>query len=88
MNKLTIDEVLTRGVEHILPSKQGLADLMAKKKITLYLGIDPTGNQLHLGHSVVLRKLQQFANLGHHVILLIGNGTVKIGDPTRRASYS
>ena len=82
MNKLTIDEVLTRGVEHILPSREGLADLMAKKKITLYLGIDPTGNQLHLGHRVVLRKLQQFADLGHHVILLIGNGTVKIGDPS------
>ncbi len=82
MNKQTVDEVLTRGVENILPSKQGLTDLMAKKKITLYLGIDPTGNQLHLGHSVVLRKLQQFADLGHHVILLIGNGTVKIGDPS------
>ena len=82
MNKFTIDEVLTRGVEHILPSREGLADLMAKKKITLYLGIDPTGNQLHLGHSVVLCKLQQFADLGHHVILLIGNGTVKIGDPS------
>lgn len=78
----SIQDVLTRGVENILPSKQGLADLMTKKKITLYLGIDPTGNQLHLGHSVVLHKLQQFADLGHHVILLIGNGTVKIGDPS------
>ena len=78
----TIDEVLSRGVEQVLPSADGLAALMGKKKITLYLGIDPTGNQLHLGHSVVLRKLQQFADLGHNVILLIGNGTVKIGDPT------
>ena len=78
----TIDEVLSRGVEQVLPSADGLAALMGKKKITLYLGIDPTGNQLHLGHSVVLRKIQQFADLGHNVILLIGNGTVKIGDPT------
>lgn len=78
----TIQEVLTRGVSEILPSKEGLANLMSKKKIRLYLGIDPTGNQLHLGHSVVLRKLQQFAGLGCEVILLIGNGTVKIGDPT------
>ena len=82
MKNVTINEVLTRGVESILPSKQDLADLMSKKKITLFLGIDPTGSQLHLGHSVVLRKLQQFADLGHHVILLIGNGTVKIGDPS------
>lgn len=80
----TVEEMLTRGVEQVLPSKAGLAALMAKKKITLYLGIDPTGSQLHLGHSVVLRKLQQFAALGHRVILLIGNGTVKIGDPTGR----
>lgn len=74
--------ILSRGVEQILPSKEALAKVMDKKKITLYLGIDPTGNQLHLGHAVVLRKLKQFADLGHHVILLIGNGTVKIGDPT------
>ncbi|HKY74122.1 MAG TPA: tyrosine--tRNA ligase [Patescibacteria group bacterium] len=78
----TTEEVLTRGVEQVLPTKEGLANLMGKKKIRVYLGIDPTGNQLHLGHSVVLRKLQQFADLGHEVILLIGNGTVKIGDPT------
>ncbi|HZZ98637.1 MAG TPA: tyrosine--tRNA ligase [Candidatus Saccharimonadia bacterium] len=83
-NDMIVEDILTRGVEQVLPSKDGLADLMAQKKLTLYLGIDPTGNQLHLGHSVVLRKLQQFADLGHHVILLIGNGTVKIGDPTGR----
>lgn len=76
------EDIVLRGVEQVLPSKEGLISLLSKKKITLYLGIDPTGNQLHLGHSVVLRKLQQFVSLGHHVILLIGNGTVKIGDPT------
>ena len=81
-NKLTIDEVLSRGVAEILPDKKTLKELMETKKIRLYLGIDPTGSLLTLGHSVVLRKLQQFAELGHDVILLIGNGTVKIGDPT------
>lgn len=75
-------QILSRGVDAVLPSKDGLAKLLAGKKIRLYLGIDPTGNNLHLGHAVVLRKLQQFADAGHHVILLIGNGTVKIGDPT------
>jgi tyrosyl-tRNA synthetase len=83
---LTTEEVLTRGVAEVLPSKDTLIQLMKKKKIRLYLGIDPTGAFLTLGHSVVLRKLQQFAELGHEVILLIGNGTVKIGDPTGRDS--
>ena len=79
-----VDEVLTRGVAEILPSKKGLADLMAKKKIKLYLGIDPSGMKLHLGHTVPLRKLQQFADLGHEVILLFGTGTVLVGDPSQR----
>ena len=79
-----INKVLERGVEQILPKKETLAKLMSERAITLYLGIDPTGSQLHLGHSVPLRKLQDFAELGHRVILLVGNGTVKIGDPTGR----
>lgn len=83
-NKAKIEEVLTRGVSEVLPGKEGLAKLMAEKKVRLYLGIDPTGSFLHLGHAVGLRKLQQFAELGHQVILLVGNGTVKIGDPTGR----
>lgn len=79
-----IRQILTRGVEQVLPDPDGLAKLMAERPIRLYLGIDPTGALLHLGHAVVLRKLQQFAELGHQVILLVGNGTVKIGDPTGR----
>lgn len=79
---LTVDQVLTRGVAEILPKKDTLAKLMSERKIRLYLGIDPTGAHLTLGHAVQLRKLQQFADLGHDVILLIGNGTVRIGDPT------
>ncbi|HNS65673.1 MAG TPA: tyrosine--tRNA ligase [Candidatus Woesebacteria bacterium] len=81
-----IIEVLTRGVEQVLPSLDSLAKIMSEKRIRLYLGIDPTGSELTLGHSVVLRKLQQFADLGHEVILLVGNGTVRIGDPTGRDS--
>jgi len=82
----TLPELLTRGVEQIVPDAAGLLALMEQKKIRVYLGIDPTGNLLTLGHSVVLRKLQQFAEAGHEVILLIGNGTVRIGDPTGRDS--
>jgi len=78
--------LLTRGVAQVLPSASGLEKLMQKRKIRLYLGIDPTGSLLTLGHAVVLKKLQQFAEAGHEVILLIGNGTVRIGDPTGRDS--
>ena len=81
-----LPEILTRGVAEVLPTAETLAALMSQRKIRVYLGIDPTGSLLTLGHSVVLRKLQQFAELGHEVILLIGNGTVRIGDPTGRDS--
>ncbi|MBP9819324.1 tyrosine--tRNA ligase [Candidatus Woesebacteria bacterium] len=85
-SQLTIDQVLSRGVAEILPGKEGLKKLMSERKVRLYLGIDPTGSLLTLGHSVVLRKLQQFSLLGHEVILLIGSGTVRIGDPTGKDS--
>lgn len=81
-----IGSVLSRGVAEVLPKQETLEKLMRERKIRLYLGIDPTGAFLTLGHAVVLRKLQQFADLGHEVILLIGNGTVRIGDPTGRDS--
>lgn len=81
------EKLLSRGVAEILPSRETLqARIETGKPLRLYLGIDPTGSLLHLGHSVVLRKIQQFAAAGHQVILLIGNGTVKIGDPTGRDS--
>lgn len=78
---------LDRGVEHIYPSREFLeARLKEGKQLTMYLGIDPTGPTLHLGHYVILRKLRQFANLGHKVILLIGGFTGMIGDPTDKSA--
>src|SRR3989344_5046943 len=79
-----MEKLLDRGVAQVLPSKEGLAALMQKRKIRLYLGIDPTGGKLHLGHSIPLRKLQQFADLGHEAILVVGTGTVLAGDPSQR----
>jgi tyrosyl-tRNA synthetase len=79
-----IEEVLTRGVEQILPSKEGLLELMKKRKIRLYWGVDPTSPFLHLGHYSILRKLKEFQDLGHEVIFLIGDFTAKIGDPSGR----
>jgi len=77
-----IDEVLTRGVQQVLPDKKDLHDLMAKRKIRLYQGFDPSMPSLHLGNLVGLMKLRQFQKLGHEVIFLVGNFTGMIGDPT------
>lgn len=77
-----IEEVLTRGVEQVLPDKKGLAELMVKKKIKLYQGFDPSMPSLHLGNFVGLMKLRQFQKLGHKVIFLVGDFTGMIGDPT------
>lgn len=77
-------ELLTRSVEEVVPMPVAAEKLQAKKKLRIYLGIDPTGNRLHLGHSVPLLKLKQFQDAGHHVIFLIGSFTAMIGDPTGR----
>ncbi|MBI5356884.1 tyrosine--tRNA ligase [Candidatus Collierbacteria bacterium] len=81
----TIDELFTRRTEKILPSQKGFKELLEKRKISLYFGVDPTATKLHLGHTIGIRKLQEFADLGHHAILLFGTGTVLVGDPSLRA---
>ncbi len=84
--KQQIKEILTRGVENIYPSKQALDKVLGSgKKLRIYNGIDPTG-KLHVGHGVVLNKLRQFQDLGHEVIVLIGDFTAQIGDPTDKAA--
>jgi len=81
MNK--IDELLTRGVEKIYPSKEELEKVLRSgKKLRVYEGFDPTSPQLHIGHMVGLIKMRQFQDLGHEVIFLIGDFTGMIGDPT------
>lgn len=76
------NEVLTRGVQQVLPSAKGLADLMKKRKIKLYQGFDPSAPSLHLGNFVGLMKLRQFQKLGHEVIFLVGDFSGMIGDPS------
>lgn len=82
-----IQSLLTRGVENIYPSPKYLeARLKENKKVTLYLGIDPTGPTLHLGHVIPLMKLKEFQDLGHKIILLMGDFTAMIGDPTDKTA--
>ena len=85
-DKNKINEVLSRGVEEVLIKENLSKRLGTGKKLRIKLGIDPTGSVLHLGHSVVLRKLKDFQDLGHQVIFLIGDFTAKIGDPTGRSA--
>ncbi len=76
------DELLTRAVESVTPRPVADAKLKSGKPMRLYFGIDPTGAQIHVGHSVPLLKMRAFQDAGHHVILLIGSFTAMIGDPT------
>jgi tyrosyl-tRNA synthetase len=85
-NSEKVKIVLTRGVEQIFPSAKDLEKLILGKKIRLYCGYDPTGSSLHLGHAITLMKLAQFQELGHEVIMLIGDFTGMIGDPTEKLS--
>jgi len=76
-------EILIRGVSNIYPNNEFLASKIEKgDKITMYLGIDPTGPNLHLGHAIPLKKMGEFQKLGHKIILLMGDFTAMIGDPT------
>ncbi|MBI2452726.1 MAG: tyrosine--tRNA ligase [Parcubacteria group bacterium] len=79
-----MEKLLERGVTEVLPNKEALNSLMKKRKIRIYLGVDPTSPDLHLGHAVALRKLRQFQDLGHEVVLLFGTFTAQIGDPSGR----
>lgn len=84
-NSQKIEEVLVRGVENVYPNKAELEKvLMSGKKLRIYSGIDPTG-KLHIGHAAVLLKLRQLQNLGHEIIVLIGDFTATIGDPTGKS---
>lgn len=80
----TINELLTRGVSEAIEKESLKKKLESGKKLRIKFGIDPTGSQLHIGHAVPLQKLRQFQKAGHQVILLIGDYTAMIGDPSGR----
>lgn len=83
IDKEKIRAALTRAVERIYPSREALESaFMDGRQLKIYLGVDPTGSHLHLGHLTNLLVLKRFQELGHKVILLIGDFTARIGDPT------
>lgn len=83
----TAEEVTTRAVEQIYPTPEELRTaLLGDRQLTAYMGIDPTAPDMHVGHESQLMKLQRLHELGHHVILLIGDFTAMIGDPTDKSA--
>lgn len=84
--KEQLDNLLNRGISDVIVRDELEARLKKGERLRIYHGIDPTGSQLHLGHAVVLRKLEQFRQLGHELILLIGDFTAQIGDPTGKTT--
>jgi len=78
-------ELLVDGCEHVVSREELQKRLERGERLHVKFGIDPTGSELHLGHAVVLHKMQQFVELGHRVTLLIGDYTARIGDPSGRA---
>jgi tyrosyl-tRNA synthetase len=75
-------KILEQGIETLVTRDELKEKLEQKRPLRVKLGADPTAPDLHLGHSVVLRKLRQFQDLGHKAVLIIGDYTALVGDPT------
>ncbi|NLK51140.1 MAG: tyrosine--tRNA ligase [Syntrophomonadaceae bacterium] len=82
-------EIIRRGAAEIIPEEELVQklekSLRARKPLKAKLGLDPTAPDIHLGHTVVLNKLRQIQDLGHQVVLIIGDFTGRIGDPSGRS---
>lgn len=83
VDSVKIDEILTRSIAEILPSKEAFREeLLSGKRLRIYIGTDATGTSLHLGHATNYMILEKLRRLGHEVIFLVGDFTSRIGDPT------
>lgn len=84
--KINTEEAIARWTDKIYPSKGEFLKTLNSRKLVIYNGVDPTAPDLHLGHSTNYLLLKKFQELGHKIILLIGDFTAQIGDPTGKAS--
>jgi len=80
-----IKELLTRAVDEVIVREHLEKGLLSGERLRVKFGIDPTAPDIHLGHTVPLRKLQAFQELGHQAVLIIGDFTATIGDPSGRS---
>lgn len=81
-----IDELEWRGAINQQTDSEGLKEYVATKKISLYCGVDPTGDSMHIGHLIPFMMLKRFQAFGHHPYILIGGATGTIGDPSGRTT--
>ncbi|PIR72656.1 MAG: tyrosine--tRNA ligase [Candidatus Nealsonbacteria bacterium CG10_big_fil_rev_8_21_14_0_10_36_24] len=81
-----IEEILNRWTDKIYPSRKKFLEALNSRKLVIYHGVDPTAPDLHLGHSTNYLLLRKFQDLGHKIILLMGDFTAQIGDPTGKIS--
>ncbi|MBE7104270.1 tyrosine--tRNA ligase [Bacillus cereus] len=81
-----IDELEWRGAVNQQTDEEGLRKLVEEKKISLYCGVDPTGDSMHIGHLIPFMMMKRFQLAGHHPVILIGGATGTIGDPSGRQS--
>lgn len=81
-NPEKIEELLSRGVEDCFVREELKKELLSGRQLRIKFGIDPTGPKIHIGRSIPLRKLRQFQLLGHQIVLIIGDFTAQIGDPS------
>jgi tyrosyl-tRNA synthetase len=84
MSNLSLDFILKRGIAEIISEAGFRRRLSAGKSLRLKMGFDPSKPDLHVGHAVGLRKLRQLQELGHTVVLIVGDWTAQIGDPSGR----
>src|SRR3954451_11878534 len=77
---------LKQGAAQIISEHELREKLALGRPLRVKLGVDPTSSDIHLGHTIVLRKLRQFQDLGHQAVLIIGDFTGMIGDPSGRSA--
>src|SRR6201990_633276 len=77
---------LARNAVEVSPENGLEARLKEGRPLRVKLGLDPTAKDLHLGHTVVLQKLREFQDLGHTVVLIVGDYTARVGDPSGRSA--
>src|SRR6188474_2477869 len=75
-------EIIRRGTDEILIEEELVEKLKSGRPLKVKAGFDPTAPDLHLGHTVLLNKMRQLQDLGHHILFLIGDFTGMIGDPS------
>jgi tyrosyl-tRNA synthetase len=82
IDKAKIEALLSRNVEEVIDEAHLRAALLSGKKLRVKFGIDPTGDRIHIGRAVAFWKLKEFQDLGHKIVLIIGDFTAQVGDPS------